>query len=63
LHVETARRGILLHASKRRRQRRADRGAGREDEINRDRFAFDQIGIEVELFSVLVEHRRVRNLH
>ena len=61
LHVESARAGFLLHSAKRCGQRWTDRGASREDEIDCDTLAFDQIVVEVELLPVLIENAGMRD--
>src|ERR1051326_9505579 len=54
--------GILLHSPKGCGEWRATGGTGREDEVDRDCFAFDQIAVEIELLAVLIIDASVRNL-
>src|SRR6185369_11459793 len=52
---------LLLDSMKRRRQRRANRRTGSEEEVDCHGLAFDQIVIEVELLPVLVDDARSGN--
>src|SRR5690349_2182989 len=47
---------FFLHASESCAERRTDRRAGREDEIDHDCLTFDEIRVEMKLASVLIEH-------